>query len=643
MHLKSEIWIVFFLSLLCSAILFSPLFYSSNASTSEIKALNYSSHSFISVENDAELANVVSSGVGTELDPYIIEGLNITTTSSIHAIHIQNITRSVTIRNCWINTDSYTGTHGIFIEKSSNCSIVIENNVCSYNDYGIYAYDLDNCTLDIQNNICFDNTYGIYSFFNIGRDSKIVNNTCYNNDNGISGYLFLYHQVSHNNCTANSVGINLSQALGLSHVDSNIISYNSEVGISIVTASGTIYWDTTISNNLVSHSDVGISIENLDNFDALNNTINYSGSTAYLIDDAQYWGMSNNTINYSDGNGITVIGDASNIFAYSSNYFNINFTEISHCTGSAIVLSHCDWNQIHNNTIKHNGMHGIYVDGESQTNNIYNNLFFKNQGYGVIMNETEDAGNYIYLNAFILNNLGGVQGWDDRHWNIWWNSGSELGNYWSDWSGNSWYDIDEVNNGDLYPLSTYDFDADGLPDGWEGFNGLDPSNPNDFSQDLDEDGLLNYEEFDYGLNASNADTDYDLLPDLWEIQMKLNPVNNSDTYGDSDADFLTNFQEYTYGTNATDPDTDDDGYSDIYEILAETNPNDPLDFPLNITVTETTIVPVYTTIIVPSTEIVQMTTWITQETFVTKQTADFISISLICLAMIGIYWKRRDN
>jgi hypothetical protein len=48
-----------------------------------------------------------------------------------------------------------------------------------------------------------------------------------------------------------------------------------------------------------------------------------------------------------------------------------------------------------------------------------------------------------------------------------------------------------------------DSDVDGLPDRWEVVNGLNPVDPDDRDIDLDQDGLLNYEEFERGTLAND--------------------------------------------------------------------------------------------------------------------------------------------
>ena len=112
---------------------------------------------------------------------------------------------------------------------------------------------------------------------------------------------------------------------------------------------------------------------------------------------------------------------------------------------------------------------------------------------------------------------------------------------------------------------TVDSDKDGMPDGWELDNGLNPNDPSDALLDKDKDGSTNIEEFQNGTDPNNPDTDGDTvldgneekiidkdgdgMPDDWEVKNKLNPNDASDALKDSDGDGFTNIQEYQMGTD----------------------------------------------------------------------------------------------
>ncbi|MDX1952661.1 MAG: carboxypeptidase regulatory-like domain-containing protein [Verrucomicrobiota bacterium] len=146
-----------------------------------------------------------------------------------------------------------------------------------------------------------------------------------------------------------------------------------------------------------------------------------------------------------------------------------------------------------------------------------------------------------------------------------------------------------------------DSDGDGMPDAYEVANRLNPE-LTDRTEDKDEDGLANFDEFTRGLLAGNPDTDNDGLKDGEEILAGTNPLNqDTDNDGildgidpnplqsdgdidgdgladqddpDMDNDGLTNDAETTAGTDPRRFDTDLDGWPDGLEIEVSTNPLD---------------------------------------------------------------------
>jgi len=99
--------------------------------------------------------------------------------------------------------------------------------------------------------------------------------------------------------------------------------------------------------------------------------------------------------------------------------------------------------------------------------------------------------------------------------------------------------------------------------------------------DFDNDGLSNWDEINYyQTNPLKADTDGDGMPDGWEVFNYLDPLGIWDALWDFDGDGLSNLEEFLNGTNPFDSDTDDDGTSDGDETAQGTDPTDGADFVL---------------------------------------------------------------
>ncbi len=113
--------------------------------------------------------------------------------------------------------------------------------------------------------------------------------------------------------------------------------------------------------------------------------------------------------------------------------------------------------------------------------------------------------------------------------------------------------------------------GDGMDDGWEAANGLDPA-VDDSAGNPDNDGLTNLEEWNGGETPTNpreADSDGDDLNDGEEVNTHGTNPNNAD----SDSDGLNDGDEIAANTEPLDADTDGDEMVDGYEV---DNGHDPL-------------------------------------------------------------------
>lgn len=175
-----------------------------------VQAADYTAHGTIRIDGEGDLVawmNDNGTGSGTEGDPYVIQGLNITGSDGI-CIYIGNTTSHLVIKDCYLHHAAYVSEHatgaGIAIINAIN--VALNNNTCTENDHGIFLQGSSGNL--ITNNNCTQNGYGIHLISST--DCVISNNTCAMNDEaGI--YLFSSGSchVYGNDCRQQLSGIHL--------------------------------------------------------------------------------------------------------------------------------------------------------------------------------------------------------------------------------------------------------------------------------------------------------------------------------------------------------------------------------------------------------------------------------------------------
>lgn len=127
-----------------------------------------------------------------------------------------------------------------------------------------------------------------------------------------------------------------------------------------------------------------------------------------------------------------------------------------------------------------------------------------------------------------------------------------------------------------------DIDGDGISDAWEitYFGNLN----HDMSGDTDNDGLTDLEEYEAKTNPTLLDTDEDGIADGYELNNGMNPLDGADALVDTDNDGLPDAFEIFHGLNISDPndvntDNDGDGFTVWQEFYANTSDMDDTDKP----------------------------------------------------------------
>ncbi|NPD89927.1 MAG: hypothetical protein HGN29_14540 [Asgard group archaeon] len=310
------------------------------------------------------------------------------------------------------NITSITESCGINISTTSKF-FVIQNCYIDCVDYGIWISWVGYSTVAIINNtITNHNLIGLKLWDASG--AIIKNNSIISSYDGLLAENCDAINVIGNNCTLNNKkGINIRFGENVT-LEGNYCSRN-EIGLDIRFFRSVKILNNTFFKNIES----GVRIFNIFNASFISNTIKKNKNQGLLITYSESVEIKTNHI-INNRNGIC-----------SEGYSN---------------------SEIFNNTIYSNLNRGIrfYL---SDKNRITYNRIRNNSAYGIYSNASDD--NIIHHNNFIDNNLGGLsQAYSDGDRNnTWFDITSLEGNFWSNWFGGGYYQIEgSISSHDFYPL-----------------------------------------------------------------------------------------------------------------------------------------------------------------------------------------------
>jgi len=405
-------------------------------------------------------------------------------------IHIQ--THSTHVENCMFRNNEYgiicTGGQGIIIE---------DNSISETEETGIFILS---CNEDIIiNNNSIINTTGEAIGCKDSTKVYITENYIYNN-NGPGIELYddsQQNEIEGNIIEDNSIGIKIWKNSNDNIIYDNIITNSYEEGISIHLETSTQASHIQLTKNqLIDNSNIGISLFGTKHVNISENLISGSEGFAFLLDNANYTNISSNNI-FNNERGIWQTNCIRNDYSENTISDNIEGIVLSESESTDIINNICINNtygiNIENSiqtTIRFNTFisnnDAIRLSTQANNNMILDNLCLNTSHYAIHLSfaknnkligntikNTDDAGLYlelnsndneIYHNNFIENN-NQVYDTCENQWGL-----CEMygGNYWSDYTG---VDVDVDGQGDMpYEISGGD-NLDECPfmvqDGWE--------------------------------------------------------------------------------------------------------------------------------------------------------------------------------
>ncbi len=243
--------------------------------------------------------------------------------------------------------------------------------------------------------------------------------------------------IRENNIDARDIGIYIFDiADGIATVNDNICNHN-EYGIQIEESS-----DVILSNNVCNSNVAGIHVLKSPRANLSLNTCNDNEFHGIYLFNSQDCMLVNNSCSSNTLSGLVLYASTSNDI--------INSTFADNLLGIYLETS---WkSHFINNTIENNNQFGIQIYNSDQCT-IVRNVFSKNNFYGVKLDLGSDDC-VVHHNSFYNNNLDGTsQASDEGMNNAFYDDVSSEGNWWSSWSGSSYYSIDgSAGSIDPFPL-----------------------------------------------------------------------------------------------------------------------------------------------------------------------------------------------
>jgi parallel beta-helix repeat protein len=156
----------------------------------------------------------ITRGSGTESDPYVIEGWEITSFPA-NGIEITNADVHFVIQDCYVHDGQGWGA-AIYLYSCYNG--IVRNCTCSFNFNGTGIYSMGGGN-SLLNNSCLDNNVGIY--LRSGANT-MSNNNVHNNYFGVEMAWIWPCQVTENNVSQNLCGFSMENCQGVTLRGNNI-------------------------------------------------------------------------------------------------------------------------------------------------------------------------------------------------------------------------------------------------------------------------------------------------------------------------------------------------------------------------------------------------------------------------------------
>ncbi|MHA2263202.1 MAG: right-handed parallel beta-helix repeat-containing protein [Candidatus Thorarchaeota archaeon] len=397
--------------------------------------ISYETHGPILIMNDTDLADQALSegwdGSGSPIDPYVIEGLNITSSGS--CIEISDVRKHIIIQDCFLANSTLSDlSAGISMFNVSN--VVIHRCVTSGKNSGVFFFESSNITVnDCDMSV---GTIGVLAMVNtLGSPTQSLHiSNCSIRQMTYGMYLQnVEGAVTHCNISYSATGININNAFNLT-VERIRLFENSNGIVSDNVGGGRVDYSMIADNTIFNTTANGITGE-FRNCTIFDNEVFDNTGVGMYFGESDYNNVTHNTI-YNNEIGI--------FFESYCDYNNITYNVVRDSTDNGLELFRSDFLRIEHNTIFDN-LIGLLLE-ECDYSNVTHNVAFDNV-MGVALDGCRNTTlSYNDVGWSSSGNAADLAGYYNK-----WDDGSSIGNWWSDYSGTGDYEIETFSSGQPDP------------------------------------------------------------------------------------------------------------------------------------------------------------------------------------------------
>lgn len=353
----------------------------------------YENHPRITITSNGDFSSQGWPGAGTELNPYIIEGLNIT--GNFYAnIDVRDTTAHFVIRDCFILGTENSDSRGINLINVINARI--ESCVIVYKRYGLQFVSSQNCKVMLCN---LTRTFGNGMDIENSEDCTISHNKLTN----FSGVGIQLSRTLDSNISNNTIDTQLVSAAGVgirvgtqsqrcivannTVYDSNPGDNSQSYGIFIGHSNS-----CSVINNLVYDLSLsGIELDRTHDIQVINNEAYNNGRWGLLVDfNCKSVTISGNLFHNNTYEGVRVASTDDCII--ENNILTKNGQAGVRIFQLNTIVFLCENSTVINNTVCDNGRQGIAVGSSfinTRYSNISNNIVSGNREEGIFLSRGE--------------------------------------------------------------------------------------------------------------------------------------------------------------------------------------------------------------------------------------------------------------